>query len=196
MPKFTKQEMDRINEEIMNKSKVLFTDYGLKKTSIDDIVQACNIGKGTFYRFYQSKEELYFKILEREEQFRIVLMEEMFKSKKIPKEAFKDFLIASFEYIETNPFLYRILERQDVEMLYRKLPKETLENHFNHDLKDVLLLIEKWRHQNILKDEDPEVLTGILQSLFLMYTFKNELGKVFPKVFHKLIDYIVNGMFI
>ncbi len=195
MPKFSKQEVKKIEKDIITKGKELFSTYGLKKTSIDDIVNACQIGKGTFYRFFQSKELLFFHILEQEESFRLNLIDEMFQSKKKPKEAFKDFLIQSYEHIENNPFLQRVIEKEDFEQLYRKLPKEKLESHFHEDLKVVSIIVDKWKEKDILKEDDLELLTGLLQSLFLLYKFKQELGEVFTKVFHKLIDCVIDGIF-
>ncbi len=174
---------------------MLFTSYGLKKTSIDDIVNACNIGKGTFYRFFQSKEELYFTILEKEEEFRTKLIEEMLLTDNKPKEAFKTFLKNVFEYISDNQFLSRVIDGEDVDILFRKLPKERLENHFKKDEEIVTLIIAKWKNLDVLKEENPVILTGILQSLFYLFTFKDKLGKNFPLIIDRLIDFIVEGIF-
>ncbi|HLO13158.1 MAG TPA: TetR/AcrR family transcriptional regulator, partial [Pseudoneobacillus sp.] len=67
MPKFSENELRIVQQSIYEKGKQLFIELGLKKTSIDDIVQACDIGKGSFYKFYTSKEELFFEIMKKEE---------------------------------------------------------------------------------------------------------------------------------
>lgn len=197
MPKFSTQEKERINEDILNKGKELFSTLGLKKTSIDDIVQACGIGKGTFYSFFNSKEELFFAIAEREERFKEELLEKMLQAKSTPKESFKKFLYECFKYVENNPFLKRLNDKQELELLFRKLPKEAIDAHFNNDAKASMLFIEKWQKEGKMIDEDPEVITGILRALFMFLYFKEEVGAhVYERVVEKYLDFIVDGLFI
>jgi AcrR family transcriptional regulator len=198
MPKFSEQEKSIINEDIINKSKELFSSLGLKKTSIDDIVQACGIGKGTFYSFFSSKEELFFAIAEREESFRDNLLKEMLESPKPPKESFKDFLLQCFNFIDKNAFLKKLGDRRELELLFRKLPKETIEAHFTKDAEASMQFIIKWQDEGIMKNEDPLILVGVLRALFMFVYFKEEIGPpdLYGKVVEKYIDYIVDGMFL
>lgn len=196
MPRFSEQEKERVYNDIMTKGKELFSIYGLKKTSIDDIVQACGIGKGTFYSFFNSKEELFFAILEKEEGFKDEFIKELMSSSKPPKESFKKFLIDCFNFVENNPFLKRLNDKQELELLFRKLPQETIEKHFNSDTKSSMAFIEKWQQEGIIKQEDPEVLVGILRSLFMFLYFKEEIGAhVYDRVIERHIDFIVDGIF-
>ena len=69
MPRsFNDQEITQIRADLMDAGKELFTVPGLKKTSIDDLVQKVRIAKGSFYKFFPSKEILYLEILEQEEK--------------------------------------------------------------------------------------------------------------------------------
>jgi AcrR family transcriptional regulator len=43
----------------------LFVRYGIKRTSIDDIVREAGIAKGTLYLYYQSKDALFAAVAER-----------------------------------------------------------------------------------------------------------------------------------
>ncbi|NUU77803.1 TetR/AcrR family transcriptional regulator [Paenibacillus xylanilyticus] len=44
--------------EILNAAEILFVTKGYTKATVMDILQACNIAKGTFYYYFQSKEEV------------------------------------------------------------------------------------------------------------------------------------------
>lgn len=44
--------------EISQISLKLFIEYGLKDTTVNDIVKAVDIAKGTFYHYFESKEDL------------------------------------------------------------------------------------------------------------------------------------------
>ncbi|MGB9202198.1 TetR/AcrR family transcriptional regulator, partial [Methanobacterium sp.] len=68
MPKtFTDKEKEIIRKTLISQGKILFSKYGLKKTSITELTNIAGIAQGTFYNFFESKEELYFEILEQEE---------------------------------------------------------------------------------------------------------------------------------
>ena len=63
MPKtFTEKEKQIIRNTLIQKGKDLFSIYGLNKTSINELTNAARIAHGTFYNFFNSKEELYLEI--------------------------------------------------------------------------------------------------------------------------------------
>lgn len=56
---------DSVRIEIIDKALELFSKYHYEKTKVVDITNALNIGSGTFYRYFKSKEELFLGCLER-----------------------------------------------------------------------------------------------------------------------------------
>ncbi|WP_458123519.1 TetR/AcrR family transcriptional regulator [Paenibacillus sp. Z3-2] len=44
--------------EILNAAEILFVTKGYTKATVMDILRVCNIAKGTFYYYFQSKEEV------------------------------------------------------------------------------------------------------------------------------------------
>lgn len=59
-----KNPEDRKNE-ILDAAKTLFMTKGYVKTTVNDILQATGIAKGTFYYYFQSKEEVMDAVVER-----------------------------------------------------------------------------------------------------------------------------------
>ena len=53
----TKKYNVRLNE-ILDAAEMLFAQTGYEKTTINSILEKVGIGKGTFYHYFQSKEEL------------------------------------------------------------------------------------------------------------------------------------------
>ena len=63
MPKpFTAVQKETIREKLMETGRACFLRYGLKKTTIDDLVKPVGIAKASFYLFFDSKEALYLDI--------------------------------------------------------------------------------------------------------------------------------------
>lgn len=55
--KVSKKYNDRLNE-ILDAGEVLFSQKGYEKTAVNDILDYVGIGKGTFYHYFKSKEEV------------------------------------------------------------------------------------------------------------------------------------------
>lgn len=64
MPRFGEDEKKRINEKLLSEGERLFSTHGVKKVTIDDLVEAVGIAKASFYTFYESKEYLYLDIVQ------------------------------------------------------------------------------------------------------------------------------------
>ncbi|WP_155591040.1 TetR/AcrR family transcriptional regulator [Lysinibacillus cavernae] len=61
----------------------LFTEKGFQNTSVQDILDNANISKGTFYKYFSSKNECLTAVLEQNRQERNVLKEEILIGKKM-----------------------------------------------------------------------------------------------------------------
>lgn len=51
--------MENKRKHILKKGMELMLEYGIKKTSVDDIIKAAGIAKGTFYLYFTSKEDFF-----------------------------------------------------------------------------------------------------------------------------------------
>jgi len=85
--------MTGTREHILDAGSRLVHVQGFNNTSIDDILKECGVGKGNFYYYFKSKDELGFAILERSlERFGTELIEKSFDSCKDPWRQIHDFL--------------------------------------------------------------------------------------------------------
>ena len=56
MPRaYSDQERAYIRKRLHEEAVLCIKQYGMRKTSVDELVQRVNIPKGTFYLFYPSK---------------------------------------------------------------------------------------------------------------------------------------------
>ncbi len=59
MPIKSDTEKQMQKKYLLEIGKVLLLQYGIKKTTVDDIVNEANIAKGTFYLYFKSKEDFF-----------------------------------------------------------------------------------------------------------------------------------------
>lgn len=59
-------EDDGLNQEILKAAKLLFSKYGLKKTTMEDVAKQVGKGKSTLYYYYPGKNELFEAVVKEE----------------------------------------------------------------------------------------------------------------------------------
>jgi AcrR family transcriptional regulator len=63
-----RESKDSIRERLLNSAEQRFWQYGLKKTTIDEIAADADVGKGTVYLHFDSKEDIGVAIIARYKQ--------------------------------------------------------------------------------------------------------------------------------
>lgn len=198
MPKaWSTQEKEIIRKNLINESRKLFEKYGLQKTTVDEIVDAAQISKGSFYNFYQSKEELYFDVLETVEgEFRKKIFDNTFNTSANKRESFKNFLNQMIELLTTMP-LYRQINSSNYELLIRKLPEKTLQKHMQNDQEDISKYFMFWMEKGWMKKVDLEALNGLLLSLIHFVIHRDDFeGTDFESAKELWIDAITSYLII
>ena len=61
---FTEYETEQLRKALLKETRHCAVTLGMKKTSVDQLTKAVGIAKGSFYKFYESKEMLFFAVLE------------------------------------------------------------------------------------------------------------------------------------
>ncbi|WP_150271830.1 TetR/AcrR family transcriptional regulator [Paenibacillus tepidiphilus] len=197
MPKkFSEVEKAHIKQKLLESARSLFTRYGIKKTSVEDLTKGAGIAAGTFYAFYQSKEEIFFELLEVEEsQIKTSLFENA-AARPLNKESFKLFLLESFKLMSENPIIRQILLTEQFEALIRKVPPERLEHNYNQDQDLLYPFIQKWQAEGMLKKSSPTLIVSMIRSLLLLSLHRREIGEtVYDDTLEMFISTIAEGLF-
>ena len=87
MPRaFSEQERATIRAALLEQGRALFGQVGLRKTNVEELARAVGISKGAFYLFFESKEELYFELLEAfEAGYKQAMLAEIARSGQPPR---------------------------------------------------------------------------------------------------------------
>lgn len=162
MPKFSGLERKRIRQKLMQEGERLFTSFGIKKVSIDEIVRAAGIAKGTFYAFYPSKEHLYMEIAGNQQTRMWREMDAFLNENRSlpPRELCKQCFLWMFSELQRYPMLKKV-DRETADYLYRKLPPEVIAAHTEDDSGELIRLQEYGVHFTC----GMEIATKTLQTL-------------------------------
>lgn len=127
MPRFSENEKERICNKLLTEGERLFTTHGIKKVTIDDLVEAVGIAKASFYTFYESKEYLYLDIVQSLQQKIFAELNILLDSNSsLPS---KERVLQAFKAMNKMMLQYPILTYMDTattELIARKVSKERL----------------------------------------------------------------------
>jgi len=61
-------DKDKYREQIIKASSEIFSRYGFKKTTMEEIARSLRKGKSSIYYYYKSKEEIFEAVIDYEAQ--------------------------------------------------------------------------------------------------------------------------------
>lgn len=177
MPKsYSEQERENIRKRLKEEAAECLARYGVRRTTVDEIVRRVNIPKGTFYLFYKSKELLLFDVIQ--EQHEIVSRELYQAISRIAgtgcsAEKLTDAIFGFYKMTE-KMLLFKLLDINEVEVLVRKLPRETVEGHLQDDTD----MIEKmFALLPVKKEVDIRVISAAFHAIYYATLHKAEIGE-------------------
>jgi len=185
---FSDSEKELIRKKLIEVAQVCLCRYGIKKTTVDQIVQMAGISKGSFYNFYPSKEVLFFTVLEEYQKSIIDELNNKFRrDDNIGIDKFTELLYELYQNVRQS-FIMNIIQNQEFEYLIRKLPKELILNH--HSL-DNLLTKNIFSYIKIKDGINIDVVTASLRAIFMSMIHIEEIGE---KDFDEVLKLLIKGL--
>jgi AcrR family transcriptional regulator len=176
MPRaFTEQEKELIGKRLLKQGYKLFSEYGLRKTNVEEISKAAGISKGAFYIFYESKEALFMDVIEEAEvRVRQELLDVVDLPGPSPRARLLAVLKKAFGFFEAIPIL-RFFTGSDYDLLFRRIPAEKLQEHMASDRVFFDELIARCRSAGIPIRVQSEQISGLLYAVVLVIMHEDDL---------------------
>ena len=194
---FSDAEREHIREQLKEAGRELFAQYGLGKTTVEELTEPVGIGTSTFYQFYDSKDDLYRAILEDEEAtIAERIMRRSFDGTDDPREAIAAFLDASFEEIETNPLVQQILVEDELDRLEAQYSPEEKAAEREQELSFIRPYIEQWQAEGRVRDGDPDAIAGAIRATVFLTLHRDDIGEHYPAVRDELVEIVADGIVI
>jgi len=186
---FSSQERERIVQALQTQGRALFSTYGLKKTSVEELARAAGISKGAFYLFYDSKEALFFSLLEQyEADFKATLLREIAQHEFAPAERMRRMLAQALTVWKQNA-LFVHFSRSEYEQLLRKLPPERVAAHLAEDNRFAEDFVHAWNATGVTLAAEPQIVAGLIRALFFVSLHEDEFG---PDTYTPVIETFIS----
>lgn len=181
---FTQQEESIILEKLKKAAKESAAFLGMRKTSVDQLVAAADISKGAFYKFYDSKEMLFFDVMEdmHTEVYEAAAIALRENSTSSAADRAAAAVLAACHAMEQSGMM-AFVER-DVPYLLRKVPKDYQQKHYHSDEVHIRELLDA---AELYPAGGMELAAAAVRGLMLTISHKEEIGALYPQVLETLV---------
>ena len=132
---FSEQEREYIRQRLKEEAVKCLAQYGVRRTTVDEIVKRVNIPKGTFYLFYKSKELLLFEVIQEQQKNINLELYQAFSdiiNMELSVEKLTDMIFEFYKKTE-KMLVLKLSDAGEIELLKRKLPQEIVDEHLQND---------------------------------------------------------------
>ena len=169
---YTKQNK---KELIMNAAQRLFAKYGLNKTTMDEIAKDAHVGKGTIYHYFDSKEHVFYAIIQKEVYILKSKILQAVKQAKTPQEKLKAFASTRLKEILELVNFHK-LTQEAVDILQPQVEK-ALEKYRQEELRIVEGIIKEGIRKKVFENLNAKLSAFALMSVFRNLEFPWLIGK-------------------
>lgn len=183
---FTEQEADIILQNLKAAARRYAASRGVRKTTVDELAREAGISKGAFYKFYPSKEMLFFEILEDMHTEIYAASAEVLKQNRANSSADRaaEAVLAACKIMAESGMMDFM--EQDAAFLLRKIPAEVQEKHYHSDEVHIKELLS---NAGLEPNGGMELAAATVRGLFLTVSHRENIGPLYPQV----LDMLVRG---
>lgn len=181
---FSQKETDMILKNLKASARKYAVSCGMRKITVEALAKEADISKGAFYKFYPSKEMLFFELLED-------LHSEIYEAcadvlmRNQGKPAYQRTAEAVLEACKLmgQSGMMDFME-QDVPFLLRRIPADVLEEHYHGDEAHIKALLES---AGLEPEGGMELAAAVVRGLFLTVSHRDNIGSLYPQVLETLV---------
>ncbi len=181
---FTEEQNETIRRDLIREARCCGVTVGMRKTSVEQLTEAVGISKGSFYKFFDSKELLFFAVLEdiHTECFAAAQKSLQENAAIDPASRTAAAILAACRWLsETKAFVFI---ENDAEFLLHRLPEEVKTAHYHDDETHIRQLLEKY---DLVPNRGISLAAATVRGLILTVSHKEQIGELYPQVLETLV---------
>ena len=181
---FTEQKNEMIRKDLLDEALRCAVTVGIRKTSVEQLTEAVGISKGSFYKFFESKELLFFAVLEdiHTECFAAAQKSLQENATLLPADRAAAAILAACRWLsKTKAFVFI---ENDADFLLHRLPEEVKTAHYHDDETHIRTLLEMGGLQ---PKGGMALAAATVRGLILTVSHQEQIGVLYPQVLETLV---------
>ncbi|MCU4741192.1 TetR/AcrR family transcriptional regulator [Halobacteria archaeon AArc-m2/3/4] len=192
---FSDDERDRLREDLIETGRDHLLQYGPEKTTVTDVTEPVGIAKGTFYRFFDSKAELYIEIVRREQRAYFDRVESDLAETETAREGLEVLFHSYLEWIEENDLIQRTIVEGDYGATFRGVSTEKMEELQQAGLAEFVPIVDGLRERDeALSAFDSITVLGLLSTVALLALYREEFELYEEGYYERIKDVYVSAL--
>lgn len=110
-------EEDSTRQNILDKARELYLEFGWRRTSMDDVAKRAGMGRATLYRRYSDKGQLFMAVISRDVKANLQAIEAAIQTSENHLEGLLEAFVLGIRLINENPLLTRLLQTEPDDIL-------------------------------------------------------------------------------
>ena len=185
---FTEDEKALIIAKLKACAREYMGKYGIKKTSVDQLVAGAGISKGAFYKFYDTKELLFFEVFEdfHSEIYGTARAILQTRTDLPERQRMEEALLQACKRMQQSS----LMEMMENELTYllRKIPAETRKKHYHSDDIHIQELIQ---NSGIQISASPAFASAVVRAVMLTLTQQKSIGEEY---YEDVLRLLISGI--
>ena len=183
---FSEEQNEILRRDLICEARRCGVSIGMRKTSVEQLADAVGISKGSFYKFFPSKELLFFAVLEdiHTECFSAARASLRETAAQSPANRAAEAILAACRWLSETQAL--VFVENDAEFLLRRLPDEVKTAHYHDDETHIRVLLEGGGLQ---PRGGIALAAAAIRGLILTVSHQEQIGERYPQV----LDILVRG---
>lgn len=186
-------QKQKAREQILKQALILFSDNGLEKTTVADIVEKCDIARGTFYNYFPDMNTLFDTLIDELNQNVVESIQQTRNSTNNLYDYLYGTFKSYFDLISTPQMIqFHIINQAHIrQSSYQSNLIKVIVKNLNRDLKsDLNIKSFNEKHEFLLLSY---MLVGTPPELFLathttdINLSSKQLATFLAKLFHKVL---------
>jgi AcrR family transcriptional regulator len=141
-------------DKILSAAARLFATHRFHEARMDDIACAAGVGKGTLYRYFKDKEELYLALLDWAAEALRHHLDEGQAAAEGPRARLEALVAGALNFFDANPYLLDLLQHAEARQHSGRL--ENWQQMRLANIQRTLAIVEEGRRAGLWDIPDPE----------------------------------------
>ncbi len=130
---------ESVRVSILEAAQGLFSKYGYKKTTMEDIAQELHKGKSSLYYYFKNKEEIFQAVIDWEQSVLLNKLHEIVDSEQEPKDKLNNYVLVRMRTIsELDNYFKALTDEKSGGLEFVKKVKESSEKEEIEMVKKIL----------------------------------------------------------
>jgi AcrR family transcriptional regulator len=182
-------------EKILDTARSIFTRFGIKKSTMDEIAKKIRMGKSTLYHYFKSKEDIFLAVVKRESDTLKKSLQEVLENKDAPEDKFRNYVKTRMKYLKELSVYYSTLT--DAYFDIYSFAEEVREDFQNFELESLKNIFAEGVEKQVFDLKNPELAARMIIIAFKGFEYLLITKEEAPDVeseFDMFIDMFFEGI--